>query len=182
MKKVYTCYSPQIVNNPYAINVQRIINDSGFETLSIKKVLTNPYLFLKCKIFNFNWYENIRTRREYYLHSAILRILHITGKKIVYTIHNKKPHDSDSDWSLKLMRRMCQLADSIVGLCPDTLGVINSIAPGSEEKLVVIPHPNYIHNYPYDDRDDMRDQFGYIDDDLVFLFLGFLPVKGCCFH
>lgn len=179
MKKLYTCFSPHIVNNPYALNVQRLINESGFEIVSIKKVFTNPYLFFECKIFNFNWYENINSKKEYYLHSCAIDILRVAGKKIVYTIHNKKPHDSSNVWAIKLMRKMCQVADSIVGLCPDTLEVIKSISPGCENKLVVIPHPNYIYNYSADECEDLRSTFGFSEDDLVLLFLGFIsPYKN----
>ena len=180
MEKHITCYSPYIVNNLYAVNVRRLLNEKGYSTLPLKEVLKNPQLFYKCKIFNFNWFENVSDWKQYYAKSFLLWFLHSSGKRIVYTLHNKKPHDSGANrWSLKMMRMMCKKADKIVGLCPDTKDVVESILPGASSKLEIIPHPNYISNYESVQSGTLRDKYNFSESDLVFLFMGFVsPYKN----
>ncbi len=180
MKRVDTCYSPYIVNNLYAINVRRLIEQNGYNTYPIKKVFQNPRLFLSCKIFNFNWFEKADNARQFYLKALLLDFLNLTGKKIIYTIHNKKPHNIEkSYWSEKLMKKMCMVSDKIVGLCPDTEEVIEDICPDAVSKLVIIQHPNYISNYANDSRANFRKKYSFKEDDMVFLFMGFVsPYKN----
>lgn len=180
MEKKITCYSPNIVNNLYAINVRRLLNEKGYKTLSLKDVLKNPELYYKCQIFNFNWFENVSNWKQYYAKSFLLWMLHSTGKCIIYTLHNKKPHDHGANqWSLKMMKKLCRISDRIVGLCPDTRDVVDSILPGASEKLEIIPHPNYISNYENVQSSTLRDKYNFLEDDLVFLFIGFVsPYKN----
>ena len=175
-----TSYMPYQVNNLYAINVRRMINENGYETLPIKRVLTHPTLFFKCRIFNFNWFEKAGSKKEFYAKAALLCFLKLFGKKIIYTLHNKQPHNAGkNDYSLLLMKRMCRAADTIIGLCPDTLDIVRLLDPKSTDKLTIIPHPNYIANYEKADVADLRAQYGFEPGDLVFLFLGFIsPYKN----
>lgn len=180
MDKMITCYSPNIVNNLYAVNVRRLIENAGYKTTSLKEVLKNPRLFVSCKVFNFNWFENVNSRKQYYAKSILLDFLHLSNKGIIYTLHNKKPHNDGANyWSGKMMKKMCSLSDRIVGLCPDTFSVVESIMPEATSKLVIIPHPNYIENYKNINCDTLRSEYGFSADDLVFLFVGFVsPYKN----
>lgn len=175
-----TCYVPFVVNNPYALNVRRLLNERGMETLPIKKVMANPALFVKCKVFNFNWFEKVDTKKEYYFKCALLAALKLCGKKVIYTLHNKQPHDANSDdLSLKMMSVLAKKSDIILGMCPETVEVVNKIAPNCVVKLRHVLHPNYIYNYPTTKLVHYREKFGITDEDMVFLFLGFVsPYKN----
>lgn len=180
MDSIITSYIPNIVNNPYALNVRRLIQLQGYTTLPIRDCLSNPRTFHKCKVFNFNWYDSAATLSEYMRKRMLLGLLHLTRKKIIYTLHNKQPHNqTNSSYSVRLMKYMCRKADAIVGLCPDTRIVVQGLAPEALQKLRIIPHPNYIENYDSSEIKSLRSRYGIADTDMVFLFIGSIsPYKN----
>ena len=173
MKRKMTCYVPFNVTNPYTMNVKHFLKEGGFDCISIKDAFKNPISFFKCKVFNFNWFERAENSIQYIYKSALLDFLKISGKKIIFTVHNKKPHESSKhDYSAKMMAKMCKKADVILGMCPETEEVIKSIAPGSENKLKYVLHPNYINNYKHVVPRNLRKELNFKTKDLVFLFIG----------
>lgn len=164
----------------YTDNVRRLLAEAGFPCYSIKSCLKNPALFAQCRIFNLNWFEKAENRKTYLAKLALLRMLKLSGKKIIYTLHNKRPHNTDvNDYSTKLMIRMCEASDAIVGLCRDTYSVVEDLSPESKEKVHIIPHPNYVYNYSALPCQDYRKKYGFEEDSVVFLFLGFIsPYKN----
>lgn len=70
-----------------------------------------------------------------------------------------------------MMKQLCRVSDCIVGHCPETLDVIQQLAPGMEKKLCVIPHPNYIRNYEDVKAKNLRAKYGFEEKDLVMLHL-----------
>lgn len=180
MDRILTSYEPNLESNLYTMNVRRFIEESGFDVVPMKKVLTNPKLFMRCRIFNFNWFDEANSRKEYIFKSLVLALLKINKKKIVYTLHNKQPHDQEKNsYSLRLMKKMCRISDVIVGLCPDTDKVIRSLYPAAAGKLRVIPHPNYIQNYDVYGEENLRKKYQFDDEDMVLLFLGYIsPYKN----
>lgn len=185
MGKIVSCYIPFNVNNKYVDNIKRLLKNNNIEVVSIKQCIINLNLFKKCEIFNFNWFEGIKGNRLqqiviYYGKVFLLRWLKINNKKIIYTIHNKKPHDiKDDKYSLKMMNKLCDYSDVILGLCPETKSVLNSIDKKYEKKLKLTLHPNYIYNYENMNNDNYRKYFNIKEDDLVFLFFGFVsPYKN----
>ncbi len=179
-KKILTAYYPWLNDNLYIVNVRNAISDAGYEIRSFRSIFKNPIKFLQCKIVNLNWFENAPTRKSYWKKNIVLEILKIFRKKIVYTIHNKQPHDLKyNKYALKLMQKLCNRSAAIIGLCPDTHEVVRKLAPAADEKVVVIPHPNYIANYSASATKDLRGQFGFSKGDLVLLYMGLLrPYKN----
>jgi glycosyltransferase involved in cell wall biosynthesis len=142
-------------------------------------MLRNPMLFKKCKIINLNWFEKIDNTVQYLEKVLLIKFLKVMGKKIIYTVHNKQPHDTSNKFSFKMMKFLLQEADLVLGMCPETREVISSIAPESIQKLKYVLHPNYIYNYRNEVIIDYRKRFNFSDDDMVFLFLGFVsPYKN----
>lgn len=80
-------------NNLYIANVRKAITDAGFDVISLKDLLKNPFLLFKCKLFNFNWFEACNSKIDYIKKALTLRVLHVLGKKIVYTLHNGCPQE-----------------------------------------------------------------------------------------
>ena len=179
-KKVLTAYYPWLDDNLYTLNVRQAIMKSGYDVESFRNIVKSPKKFLRCKIVNFNWFENAPTYRSYLKKCLVLFLLRIFRKKIVYTLHNKQPHDlKHNNYAVKLMKKLCKQAVAIVGLCPDTHEVVRQIAPDTVAKVIVIPHPNYIANYSAMKTCDLREKFGFSKGDLVLLYMGLLrPYKN----
>lgn len=173
MEEIFACYSPYRVNNPYADNVMRLLDLKGIRTIPIKNCLTSFSNYRKCKIYNFNWFEKAENKKQYIFKCLLLSLLHMTGRKIIYTVHNKQPHNiGNSSLSLKMMKKLSDKADVIIGLCPDTQEVLSAINPQAKDKLRVVLHPNYISNYDLNNKENYKNKFGFADDDTVFLFIG----------
>ncbi len=179
MNPIITSYIPFKGYNIYVSNVRRLLSNSGYASYPVRKVLLNPRVFFKCKIFNFNWFEEVHSRSEYVKKAAFLILLKMFNKKIVFTLHNKHPHETTNQWSIKMTNKMCLKSDAIIGLCPDTDKVLQDVYPDALKKLTIIPHPNYIANYSIEDSSDYKKKYGINDGDLVFLYLGVVsPYKN----
>lgn len=173
-------------NNLYIANVRKAITDAGFDVISLKDLLKNPFLLFKCKLFNFNWFEACNSKIDYIKKALTLRVLHVLGKKIVYTLHNVQPHDNNNPYSIRLMELLYHYSDAVIGLCPDTVSVIKTISHtrNPNEKLHIVPHPNYIANFTIPNDIDSkvkayRDLLDISDSKTVFMFFGsILPYKN----
>lgn len=181
-----TCYIPNNSNNPYSENIKWIIVQNGYKLVSIKELIRNPKMFLKCKLFNFNWLERMDSSRspsmQYLEKKLLIDFLKLTRKKIIYTLHNKEPHEkiSTGKQQCKVMELLVRKSDAIIGMCNETLETVSGIDSGCVDKTIIIPHPNYIKNYQFiGSSRDKRKQYGISKTDIVFLFLGFVsPYKN----
>ncbi|MDV4150303.1 glycosyltransferase family 4 protein [Clostridium sp. AL.422] len=186
MERIVSCYSVFNTGNLYSDNIKRLLKEQNIESMPIKKCLTDLKLFKECAIYNLNWYENINSDNDvknffiYHSKVLILKWLKLNKKKIIYTIHNKKPHNLKSDkYSIKMMNKLCEYSDVIVGLCPDTKEVIKGLGEKYLEKFQVVYHPNYISNYENEIKENYREKLGIQNNDLVFLILGYIsPYKN----
>ena len=174
-KIILSSFVPFKVNNPYSLNVRRIIRAQNVAIYPIKKVLKSPRLFYQTSIYNFNWFDTASSKKVFFLKITLLNILKLFGKKIIYTIHNKYPHNQkNTKYSKLLMKYMVKKSDAIVGLCAETRQVVAELDESSVSKLNIIPHPNYLFNYDISTGRSQRSRLGIKDSDLVILFLGFV--------
>lgn len=184
---IITCYIPGYSGNQYSENIKRCLKKAGYHTVSFKRLVRSPGLFLRCRIFNFNWYENIDEQKNIWIQTGmkymLVWILKLCRKKIVYTVHNRMPHNSAGPaHGTAVMKFMMKHADAVTGLCSETAKAVDEIYAGALEKLYIIPHPNYIRNYRLADEKEIqkkREQYGFRKTDFVCLMLGFVsPYKN----
>ena len=140
--------------------------------------------FFRCSIFHFNWYETPygnRIRRKFSLAKKllVLYILRITGKKVIYTLHNRTSHLKEGrigerkivqDWFIRH-------AYSIVIHSRESISFLESIYPNIDKaRIKYVPHPNYINAYP-----DSSAYSGCVKKtgEIVLLFIGMvIPHKN----
>lgn len=185
--EIITCYIPGHSGNQYSENIKRCLKKAGYRTVSLKRLLRSPGLFFKCRIFNFNWYENIDEDKNIWFQLAskylLVWFLKVCRKKIVYTVHNRIPHNAKNPaYGTAVMKLMLKHADAVAGMCSETAKVVDGIYAGAAEKLYIIPHPNYIRNYrPAGSRErrKLRERYGFKETDFVCLMIGYLsPYKN----
>jgi len=110
-----------------------------------------------------------------------LAAFHKLGGKLVWTLHNALSHDASyPEVELQLMQQLCRHADVIhlhAQASIDEIGAGIKIPP---EKVVVVPHGNYIPYYPnYLTRAAARQLLQRTAHDFVLVFTGQLrPYKG----
>ncbi|MBP2437566.1 glycosyltransferase [Microbacterium amylolyticum] len=112
--------------------------------------------------------------------SALLDELRASEVGVVWTIHNRLPHElAFRDIEIDLSRLIAQKATRIHVMAPHTPEAVAEVMTLDPEKTVVIPHPSYEGIYETGiTRADARQSFS-LDDERAVLFLGQIrPYKG----
>lgn len=183
MKSCYNPYNEQAINsNKYVQQIVNCLNEINIDARNIKEVLFNYGLFKEVKIFNLNWYESIESKNKFYTYiKFIFRVLliyflKINKKKIIWTVHNKEPHNTKYyKLSLKIMKLLCKKSDSIIIHCDKSKDVLSNLANNETvlKKIVYIPHPNYIGVYKSKNTtEDYKILEKNSNDELLILFFG----------
>ena len=151
MKTVFI-YPANNNENQY-VNIQEAaIKKSGNNvTYSLKD-------FLKTDYFLLNWFETLggNKKLDYVKKCFKLFMIKLFNKRILWVLHNKKPHTKDSKdkstkLSIKLMKKLLKQSYKIIILCDESKTVLKSLCKAPklyENKIYKIPHPNYIGVYP----------------------------------
>lgn len=103
------------------------------------------------------------------------------GVKIVWTIHNRLPHElMHMDAERRLYEVLADAADLIHVMAPSTSDLVADVVALPQEKVVQIPHPSFLGVYDSDiSREEARASFDLTPDDHAILFLGQIrPYKG----
>lgn len=145
MKKVLMFPSASSKNNKYLNNLCDTVTEN-YEIVGYDEAIKNKTLF-KCDIYHFNWYESIDSKKTSIKRKIFIRILKLLNKKIVWTVHNNFPHEINKNKSeiIKFMEFMAKKSEKIHILCKDTVN--NKYLEKYKEKIVCIPHGDYIGNY-----------------------------------
>lgn len=137
---------------------------AGFKNLSEREFYSNlkgtDYLIL-------NFYEDIQKKFGFYFIAFLGRYIRLmrfkkNGIKIVWFINNKVPHDDNAKWAIRMMKVLVKHSFKLIGLCSETAEVLKVLCPKEEvwkDKLVIMPHPNYIGAYKTEEIDFTPDKF-----------------------
>ena len=137
--------------NKYAEIVTDAIRDSGIEVYS-----KSDYLHGRCRgveYFHFNWYEKVNGLWKYITKYLLLNLLIIRKKKIIFTLHNKRAHSNggrgkSKKYSNALMSFFIRRSHKVVIHSHESgTYLIDNYGLEVKEKLLYIPHPNYIDVY-----------------------------------
>ena len=129
---------------------------------------------MKSDIFQLNWFESVNSLKDYIKKKIVLRVIKLTGKKIITTFHNKTDHapGGRTKYFYNMFKYLLEISDGIIIHCNDSYKFIHNIAPKVDEnKIFYVPHPNYINVYP-----DSVKYSGYVkkSNELTLLFIGSL--------
>jgi len=137
--------------------------------------------FKEIKIFHMHWPRNIIVGNSYtrvlfnfsILYSLIL-LLKLSGKKVVWTVHNLDPHEKNYNAIRKLLNRVLyRHVDGFISLNEDGVSAIEQRMTKQSQSIKFIPHLHYQHYYPNTiSREEARKALTIPDDKFVFLFLG----------
>lgn len=141
------------VNNQYPKMFVSYFGDNGFEIYSLKELM-KPKLFKSIRVVHLNWFENILGKTmigmclDFVIRLSFLFLIKISGKKLIWTMHNKMPHNKNGAvLKIKLIRLLIKYADAIIIHCKASKDIISGIDNRSENRIHYIPHPNYIGIY-----------------------------------
>lgn len=146
------CYPYGDGRNQYLAAVARQCEAAGYPVADLVTALRRPWLYARLKAVNLNWFENIHADSQariflnFCRRAAMLLLFKLTGKRIVYTFHNSRPHNMGyCRWAERLMGMLCRWSDRIVILCDASREPLGRFLPPEalERKTVLIPPANY---------------------------------------
>lgn len=172
-----TAYFPQnISNNKYVDIIKGSISINGIdiEGMVNSKIIKGEY-----DIVNLNWFESIQAKNKaegykiFLKRSLLLTYLKYKKIKIIWTLHNRVPHDGEyTKLSIALMKKMAKVSDVIIIHCSETREVIQKLNPSiNVEKIKLIQHPNYIDVYEKKSI-NYREKYNILENEMVYLFFG----------
>ncbi|ANI88871.1 hypothetical protein A9P82_05935 [Arachidicoccus ginsenosidimutans] len=152
MKIVFEPYSSR--TNRYVHLMIGALRKYGHEVYSLSNIFKNPALFFKIKVVHLNWFENLNGVKSmevlYSFAKQYLKInlLILFGKDIIWTMHNKIPHDqSFLKYKMLLLRTIIKNAKKIIIHSSVSYKMLINDFSVPESKIVYCPHPNYIGEY-----------------------------------
>jgi beta-1,4-mannosyltransferase len=180
-------------DNPYQNLLARNLKNYGVEVRLKKRKRT--YIFLpsivreKIEILHLHWLSPFFLGEIFPV--ALFKVLtfwsqliflKLSGKKILWTAHNLSDHEN----SFPILDHLCtnfvaQIAHSIITHCETAKNkIILEFGIKNKDKIIVIPHGNFIDSYENKiKRDQARQQLGIHGSNIVFLLLGTIrPYKG----
>jgi len=132
-------------DNKYTDIILEALRDRKFEIIPLDKLFSN---FRDVKIIHLNWYENIASVLNFLNKTFKLLVWKLLGKKIVWTMHNKEPHENKNPSLQKAFRNLLIfLSDSIVIHSNESREELESKGKTVMDKVLYLPHPNYIDAY-----------------------------------
>lgn len=138
-------------SNQYVQNTEACIKAAGYEVIDFPRNLKSIGMLRGVRIANLNWYESADTVKNILARMGLIYYLKLVGMKIVFTCHNKLPHNTMHPVLSKLlMKLLCRESDAIVGLCTDTVDVLAQIVGKRsliEKKFHLVPHVTYDGSY-----------------------------------
>ncbi|MCJ1968892.1 glycosyltransferase [Lactococcus carnosus] len=173
MKKNIHFIPEENIQNKYTELIQESFFEAGFSRSSF---IESNYIYL-------NWYENVNPNNLFLatmsLFKKMLYILSIIflGKKMIWTFHNYEPHHrrfSSLNLILENWIILCSKYVVIHSKSSENF-LLKKHSSVKTEKIIFLPHPNYIKCYPistFNDSNRTKEQ-------MVFLFFGLIkPYKN----
>ena len=167
---------PYEASNKYIELIKQAILKLNVEIYRLSDVKENEELFYEIDFFVLNWYESLyvdsflRQSKRYFDKIHFLKKIEKNKKKLVFVMHNKRPHNSKyAIWGKKIMIYLIKKSYKIVIHSEETREVISEMVNYSKvkNKIVHIPHPNYIGVYKDVEEKNIKDK-----EHLNLLFIG----------
>lgn len=186
---------PYTKNNPYLDNLAAslkphhitMICDVGFDA-HVLSILRKVFMQKEVKIVHYHWLDpcikatgRITTIIKNICFLLEVMIIRLFGKRIVWTVHNLLPHDTEYKKILiYFIRLFVKFTDAIIVHSNYARQLIVNELDADISKIRIIPHGNYINNYKNTvSRDEARKKLYLGNNKFVMLFIGRIrPYKG----
>jgi beta-1,4-mannosyltransferase len=158
------------------------LENCGYEISGLDSFLSSFAHFRSIRLVHLNWFENLDDQDtgkmwlSYFRKLAVLQLIRLGKKKLVWTMHNRLSHEKKSGFlSRKLTQKLVRQADAIVIHSTTSRDILNSQFENIKAQIIHIPHPDFLDVYGPMLPDPTRDQ----NSKLQLLFLGAIkPYKN----
>jgi len=168
-------------NNPFVQNLQQSLSDHFKivnEELNYIGVLNFYKYFFKTDLYFFNWIEALALKKygkfQAILFFLFLFLAKLSGKGIIWIMHNKYVHDKthgrkNNPWTRRLFHRMIRSSDLIITLSQAGVEFVNKDFPRYSHKVRYLIHPV---QEPFERKDEKEKPFD------LFIWGAIHPYKG----
>ncbi|HWV73128.1 MAG TPA: glycosyltransferase family 4 protein [Pseudosphingobacterium sp.] len=140
--------------NQYVRIFVDIIKKNNLQAYSLNYALMRPWLLARIKVVHLNWFDNIdgKNNMEVFVNFVKrliqLSILKLFRKKIIWTMHNRFPHQPEGKFFKKrLLSHLIKKSSHIVIHSKYSKSLLLESYSIDSNKIYYIPHPNYIGEY-----------------------------------
>jgi len=151
-------------SNFYLENLTGILSSKfqvdGYNSVK-PKILSYDY-------YSLNWFESVIRSISFIKRIFLLVLLKTLNKKIIWTVHNRIPHESNI-YSKILFSLLKKWSSKIHILCPATIKECN--LQKYEKKIIQVSHGDYFNNYPPSNF-DIKEYYSIPQENNILLFIG----------
>lgn len=137
--------------NEYVGIILGQLKKNNFHVYSLHQMFSSLKIFRAVGLIHLNWYENVGSEIDFIKKLLNLLLFFLTRKQIVWTMHNKTPHDKGkSIFQRILMYILARGASTIVihsRLSEEVLITKYTFLRKTKQKIKYVPHPNYSDVY-----------------------------------
>ncbi|WP_069660919.1 glycosyltransferase [Arcticibacter eurypsychrophilus] len=147
-------YPESTRQNKYSEIITSLLKAKGVKIYSLSHVFSGFTAFKKVKVVHLNWFENLNEPTRFAMFSVFFKrmmkliTLRVFGKKVIWTMHNKMPHDKSMMFYKKtLIYTLVKLSNTIIIHSRVSEVILQNISKRAVAKIRYIPHPDYIGVY-----------------------------------
>lgn len=140
--------------NKYVDILVNALENAGYEVFPLDGLLSSWKHFKSIQLVHLNWFENLdesskgATLKSFFRKLVALIAIRLGNKKLVWTMHNRLSHEKKSGkWSNILTSLLIRWADAIVIHSEESRAILSEISQIFLNKVVHIPHPDFIGVY-----------------------------------
>ncbi len=145
---------PDNSENQYIRILVAGLEKNGFSINGLDDLFKSRSHFQSIRLVHLNWFENLDESskgsmwKSFFRKTTALLAIKASGKKLVWTMHNRLSHEKGSgNLSRVLVKMLLKSVDAIVIHCEETRAVLQEIHPGFRGKILLTPHPHFINTY-----------------------------------
>lgn len=145
---------PQNNENKYVDIMVSALRLAGFDVHPLDNIFSSWRHFRSVKLVHLNWFENLDDSSSWKAGISFLRKLTVltaiklSGKKLVWTMHNRVSHEKRMSYFSRLLTKMLiTWSDAIIIHARQSGYLLEQDYPGIARKIVYIPHPDFTGVY-----------------------------------
>lgn len=130
------------------------IEKNNFSISPLDDLFKSRSHFQSIKLVHLNWFENLDESskgamwKSFFRKIVALVAIKASGKKLVWTMHNRLSHEKGSGkLSNLIVKLLLKNSDAVVIHCAATEAVLRESYPKFSGKILLIPHPHFIGIY-----------------------------------
>lgn len=152
---MHVIFNPPVNDeNKYIEIMVTPLKAQGFAVHALDDFFSSKKHFQAIRLVHLNWFENVedssvqKALKSFSRKMFVLSVIRISGKKLVWTMHNRTSHEKRTGWfSRTITQCLLRWSDRIIIHSKQSREIVRDQYPGAVHKLFYLPHPDFIGCY-----------------------------------